>query len=105
MIVKAARRKAVQRLAAEDNALKTGADALNVQHSQFTEAQIIANALRVAGGVIHCYRLHDGNQIYLNKISQMIMIVNHDKCKRFVELIYLKYEKTFSVVARLSDAA
>ncbi|OSK20982.1 hypothetical protein EAMG_01500 [Escherichia coli M056] len=33
------------------------------------------------------------------------MIVNHDKCKRFVELIYLKYEKTFSVVARLSDAA
>ena len=50
MIVKAARRKAVQRLAAEDNALKTGADALNVQYSQFTEAQIIANALRVAGG-------------------------------------------------------
>ncbi|ETJ38767.1 hypothetical protein Q604_UNBC07208G0002, partial [human gut metagenome] len=33
------------------------------------------------------------------------MIVNHDKCKRFVELIYLRYEKTFNVVERLVDAA
>ena len=35
----------------------------------------------------------------------MMMIVNHDKCKRFVELIYLKYVKAFSAIAMLPDAA
>lgn len=48
MVIKTVRAKTVQRVTAQYDALKTRANTFYAQDSKFTEAQFIANALRVA---------------------------------------------------------
>jgi hypothetical protein len=49
VVVETAGAKALQRLAAENDALEASGNALNAEHVQLAKAQVVADTLRVTG--------------------------------------------------------